>query len=44
MTEIITYRLSGVGIWHYEFCLNGKPFGSVQKTKTKKKPKEHIRI
>ena len=23
MKKFITYRLAGVGVWHYEFCLDG---------------------
>ena len=29
VTEIITYRLSATGIWHYEFCRDGETIGSV---------------
>ena len=38
MKEIITYRLSGVGVWHYEFCLNGEPFGSVVSRVSRSEP------
>ena len=29
LTEIVTYRLAATGVWQYEFCLDGKTFGSV---------------
>ena len=38
MKEIITYRLSGVGVWHYEFCLNGETFGSVVSRVSRSEP------
>ena len=38
MKKFITYRLAGVGVWHYEFCLNGEPFGSVDSRVSRTEP------
>lgn len=38
MKKFITYRLAGVGVWHYEFCLNGKSFGNVVSRVSRSEP------
>ena len=38
MKKFITYCLAGVGVWHYEFCLNGKSFGNVVSRVSRSEP------
>ena len=38
MKKFITYCLAGAGVWHYEFCLNGKSFGNVVSRVSRSEP------